>query len=335
MKITQKLLFAVLLLLGWASFASAQTSLTQTTLSAAQNVGPAAIASGIQGSSYQTTVSLASATGITQAFNGQPVTFLYIDQELEAVQTLVSGQTTIFNVLRGQQGTKAQAHASGAVVYVEVVTPQFGGFSGSGGMELTDPPAGANCTGANTLLTPWINIITGEQWVCDPNVQLPSTVTINSAWIPASNYLYMTQNAPKVVYATAAYTNATTTYSNVAGLAFFAQANRNYQVSCNLTWQVSGTVGPKYQFTGPASPTAVAINVNGPLTATTMASASVVAFSSSDTGQGGTVTTTTNFQSIVTLGLLNGTTSGTVQLQAAENGAGTLTIQPGSYCAIQ
>lgn len=156
-----------------ATSARAQTALTYTTLSAAQTTGPTGAASGVTGS-FQTTVSLASATGITQANNGQPVTFIYVDKELEGIMTVVTGQTTVFNVLRAQGGTKAAPHASGAAAMVEVVTPQFGGFSGSGGFQLTDPPAG-NCVAANTLVTPWVNIITGRQWVCD---------TVTTDWLP-------------------------------------------------------------------------------------------------------------------------------------------------------
>lgn len=159
--------------LCWANLAQAQTALTYTTLSAAQTNGPAGAASGVTGA-FQTTLSLSAATGITVAINGQPVTFVYVDKELEGIMTLVTGQTTIYNVLRAQGGTKAAPHASGAAAIVEVVSPQFSGFSGSGGLEITDPPAG-NCVAANTLATPWVNIITGRQWVCD---------TTTTDWLP-------------------------------------------------------------------------------------------------------------------------------------------------------
>ena len=86
------------LVLAMAGASFAQTSLTQTTLSAALTVGASGNYSGITGS-YQTQVSVASATGINLAFNGQPITFLYIDQELFGVLSLAPGQTTIYNVL--------------------------------------------------------------------------------------------------------------------------------------------------------------------------------------------------------------------------------------------
>lgn len=166
---------AVLVLMG--AFAFGQTSLTQTTLAAAITVGTSGAASGITGS-YTTQISLASATGVQTAFNGQPITFVYVDQELFGILTLAPGQTTIWNALRAQSGTKASAHASGVMALVETVSPQFGGFSGSGGFQGTDPAINGNCTAANTNVTPWVNIITGAQWVCS---------TITNTWAPSWN----------------------------------------------------------------------------------------------------------------------------------------------------
>jgi len=144
------------------------------------------------------------------------------------------------------------------------------------------------------------------------------------------------QNAPQVEFLTgSAYTNATTTFSNVTGLSLAVAASTNYKMTCHITWQGSAaTTGPKYQFTGPASPTAVAASALSMVTATTVTQTSATAFSSS-MPNAGTITTATNFTDLVTLAVLNGTTAGTVQLQAAANGAGTLTIQPGSYCESQ
>lgn len=144
------------------------------------------------------------------------------------------------------------------------------------------------------------------------------------------------QQPPLTVFLTgSAYTNATTTFSNVTGLAFPVAASTNYHAICRITWQGSaGTTGPKYQFTGPASPTAVAVGMNSIVTATTVITASATAFSSA-VANSGTVTTATNFTDTVDVSVLNGVNAGTVQLQAAANGAGTLTIQPGSYCTVQ
>lgn len=140
---------------------------------------------------------------------------------------------------------------------------------------------------------------------------------------------------PQHFFSTASYTNATTTFSNVTGLAFSVSASTNYHAVCRITWQGSaGTTGPKYQFTGPAAATAVTVGLNSIVTATTVIAASAVAFSSA-VANTGTVTTATNFTDTVDIGLVNGVNAGTVQLQAAANGAGTLTVANGSYCAVQ
>lgn len=142
-------------------------------------------------------------------------------------------------------------------------------------------------------------------------------------------------NPPFSMYLTSTYTNATTTFSNVTGLALPVAASQSYHLTCRITWQGSaGTTGPKYQFTGPAAPTAVVVGMNSVVTATTVINASAVAFSSA-VANTGTVTTATNFTDDIDIAVINGTTAGTVQLQAAANGAGTLTIATGSYCIAQ
>jgi hypothetical protein len=175
----KKILLGIAILFGLCGMASAQTALTQTTLASAITVGPAGGASGITGS-YSTQLSLTSATGIQVANNGQPITFVYIDQELFGVLTLVPGQTTIYNVLRAQLGTRAAAHSLGAMALIEVVSPQFGGYSGSGGFQQADPPGGngASCTAANTLAYPWVNVLTGAQWLCSAQT---------GTWTPSFN----------------------------------------------------------------------------------------------------------------------------------------------------
>jgi len=132
-----------------------------------------------------------------------------------------------------------------------------------------------------------------------------------------------------------AYTNATTSFTSVPGIAFPINASQNLTGTCAITWQGSAsTTGPKYQFTGPGSPTAVAVGLFTPVTSSTLTNVSAVAFSS-PVANANTVTATTNFTDRLTIGVVNGTTAGTVQLQAAAVGAGTLTIQPGSFCIWQ
>lgn len=139
-------------------------------------------------------------------------------------------------------------------------------------------------------------------------------------------------SSPTMAFVTPAYTNATTTFSSVPNLSFGVSAGASYVVECDIIWQGSaGTTGAKYQWTGPGSPQAVAAGATFGITATTAGTAAAVAFSSAMANTG-TITTATNFHDFVTLNLINGANAGVIQLQAAANGAGTLTIQPGSSC---
>ena len=139
-----------------------------------------------------------------------------------------------------------------------------------------------------------------------------------------------------------AYTNATTSFTSVVGgsgptLAFTANASTAYGGSCYLIYSASAsTAGPKIQFTGPAAPTAVNYSAQFQLTATpTYAdSAAASAFSTSQTA-GTAVTASTLLAVRIDFSLINGTTAGTVTLQAAANGTGTLTLEPGSRCTFQ
>lgn len=144
-----------------------------------------------------------------------------------------------------------------------------------------------------------------------------------------------TLSAPYASGVQTAYTNATTTFSNVPDLGWSVAASGQLHAVCRITWQGSATTtGPKYQVTGPASPTAVAVGVFSNVTSSTYTSGSAVAFSSA-VANAGTITATTNFTDTVDVQVQNGTTAGTVQLQEAANGAGTLTVQPGSSCIVQ
>lgn len=141
-----------------------------------------------------------------------------------------------------------------------------------------------------------------------------------------------------VAMTTTAYTNNSTGFTNVigttggGGLTLPLSAFQNFTATCRITWQGSAsTAGPKYQVTGPSSPTAVAIGLNSPITAATAENASAVAFSSA-VANAGAVTATTNFTDTLSVAVVNGANAGAIYIQAAANGSGTLTIQPGSYC---
>jgi hypothetical protein len=125
-------------------------------------------------------------------------------------------------------------------------------------------------------------------------------------------------------------------FTNVTGLAFPVAASTSYAMRCSVVWSASAvTTGPEFQITGPASPTSVAINMVSAITAITTASAATTAFSSAMNPVGAAVTSATNEMARIDLNFVNGVNAGTVQLQAAPQGVGTLTIRQGSSCVLQ
>lgn len=147
------------------------------------------------------------------------------------------------------------------------------------------------------------------------------------------------QTTPLTVYATAGYTNATTTFSNITGLSFAVAASTNYHAICYLTWDPGGatTVGPKYIWTGPASPTAVTASGSLAKTVTTSSFLSVKVASFATTLDDAVAVTASITQTdVLNIGVINGANAGTVQLQAALHSAsGTYTLANGSYCTVQ
>lgn len=224
--------------------------------------------------------------------------------------------------------TLADPGGAATIAYTNSTTAQP--MSGLGA--LTPLTAGSPALGSAAL--PWASVIFGT--AATNNVTLTSSTQAAARTINVPDYGLATQQFPGTVFLTgSAYTNATTGFTSVTGLAFPVAASTNYTAHCNIVWQGSaGTTGPKYQFTGPGSPTAVGLGMHSTVTATTFITAAAVAFSS-PVANSGTVTTATNFEDQLDLMVLNGTNAGTVQLQAAANGAGTLTIQPGSSCQVQ
>lgn len=129
----------------------------------------------------------------------------------------------------------------------------------------------------------------------------------------------------------AQYTNSTTTPSNVSGMSFFIGKGQVLTVTCHLYYQAAATGGLNVQWTGPASPTAVIYGLSNPISITGTDNDVATAYS---TLIGNVVSTaTTNFDATLSFSTTNGTTAGTIQLQAASSAAAQLQIQANSYCA--
>lgn len=150
-----------------------QNTIVQTSLSAAIT-------------SNQTTFSVASATGInapslTNQTAGSILYIVDIGQTIGEATQVTSLSGTQVSVRRGfGAGSKAVAHASGAMVLVATIPSWFAS---------TDPQG--SCTTASTFVTPVVNIQNGRQWLCSSKT---------GTWVPGwgNNYAQ-----PQVITATA------------------------------------------------------------------------------------------------------------------------------------
>lgn len=231
MKTTPKVILVAFLLSLIPNLAHAQQyTLGQTTLSAKAGAG-------------DTQIQVASATGINgYNANLQPIisssttpqSDCYIDRELVEIRS-ISG--TVAQVRRGINGTTGTAHASGAMVLcgpaVAWYTYDPGGTPTVQGVE-----AGGACTTANTLVTPWVNVRSGAQWLCS---------TITSTWVPGFGNPGVGIPNTAVASGTAAMVPSGTLF-HVTGTS--AMTSVVIPVGCNAT-----TVG-SCQFTGLCDSTA-------------------------------------------------------------------------------
>lgn len=174
----KKIAVSLVLLAGLAGFAVGQTALTQTTLSGAVS-GPALYSGTSPTISQQ--ICLASVTGISNPIlPGTPVSVIYVDREAMGVFS-VNSTTGCLVVNRGYLGTQASPHLSGQAV---LVAPVYQTTLGTGanplpsGLFQQDPPDGGTCTPGNTPTTPWVNVLTGAQWLCS---------SVTGGWVPGWN----------------------------------------------------------------------------------------------------------------------------------------------------
>lgn len=158
------------LLAGFPAVAHAQTTTTQTTLSAAQ-------ARQTSGSATQL-IQVASATGIAVG------TELYIDQEAELVTAVSAGSTTTFVVQRGYNGTRSTSHTSGQIVYAGPTA----GVTGS--PFLQQDPSFGSCSSTALLYTVYVVEPSGELWQCVASTWV--NVIDALEWVGPGNCAYST-----------------------------------------------------------------------------------------------------------------------------------------------
>ena len=163
----RKVALLFLLLAGLAGACFGQTALTQTTLSVAQT-----------STSPVPYVTLAACTGIlAPILPGTPVSVIYVGGEAEGILTWNS-TTCAGSVIRGYLGTRQAAHPSGDNVLIDIAyqtnLAQGGNPTPSGFFD-KDPPLNGACTAAATPTTPYVNVLTGAQWLCS---------TVTGTWVP-------------------------------------------------------------------------------------------------------------------------------------------------------
>lgn len=185
----------LVLLAGLAGACFGQTALTQTTISAAIN-GPSYYSG--TSANFSQTVTLAACTGIAAPIlPGTPSSIIYVDREALGV---LSWNTSTCSgvVLRGYLSTQAAPHVSGDMALFGpnyAVTLAQGGNPVPNGFFQQDPPAGGSCTPSGTPTTPWVNVLTGAQWLCG---------TISKTWIPGFvNPLTSASDVPNTAVASA------------------------------------------------------------------------------------------------------------------------------------
>ena len=167
--------FDLLMMVGPAS---AQVALTQTTLTSAVK-GPA-LYSGTSATIDQD-IFLASVAGIsTPLLPGTPVSVIFVGREAMGV-FIVNASILSVRVMRGYLGTVASPHPVGDMVLISNVystTSLYGANPVPSGFFQMDAPWGGTCIPGNTPTTPWVNVLTGAQWLCS---------SITSTWVPGWN----------------------------------------------------------------------------------------------------------------------------------------------------
>lgn len=162
----RKIASLLVLLAGLASFSFGQAALTQTTLASAIS-GPS-LYSGTS-PSLSLTVTLASCTGLAgPILPGTPSSIIYVGREAMGVFS-INSTTCVANVNRGYLSTQAAPHPSGDMVLYGpnyAVTIAQGGNIVPNGLFQQDAPYGGTCTASGTPTTPWVNVVTGAQWLC-------------------------------------------------------------------------------------------------------------------------------------------------------------------------
>lgn len=108
-----------------------------------------------------TQVCVASATGISTPTISSPGTMFFVDSA-EAMQVVGAGASSTCFMVDRHWG--AAGHNSGAILLLGPPNQFYG----------KDPKVNETCVLATTYVTPFVNIVTGDQWLCS---------TVTGTWV--------------------------------------------------------------------------------------------------------------------------------------------------------
>lgn len=263
----------------------------------------------------------------------------------------VTNNLSIFGATTSAQlaGVLSDETGSGVAVFgtsPTIVTPTIASFTNAthnhqnaaGGGTLTlSSPAFANQGTTTTVLHG--NAAGNPAFSQITNSDISANTIDVSAKLDTTHALPVVNGGTQWITLTSAYTNATTTASNITdgthNLAFSVLANTNYDFQCHLPWSGSSTTANlEVVVTGPASPTAVTIDFLNYIS-------NVSDHDEVQTSFGGTLGTASagagslNLKGDLNITLLNGANAGTVQIQGKAAGAGTITVLTSARCKMQ
>jgi hypothetical protein len=185
-----KLRFALMLVLVLVVFAAPIYCQTNTLVQTYTN--------GAISDANTTLVKVYSATGISS----DPPTILYVDRE---VMRVVSVSGTNITVRRGTDGSAATGHITGTGI-----------LAGRPDWFMTyDPPPGGSCTTANTYVTPWLNVRTGDQWLCSTVEKRWIAGFGNTKWPQGVNTAHASGTAAMVVSGPMFHISGTSTITSI------------------------------------------------------------------------------------------------------------------------
>jgi hypothetical protein len=142
-------------------------------------------------------------------------------------------------------------------------------------------------------------------------------------------------NLPETTQLTSNYTNSTTSFTPLPSFSYDPSTGHNYTISCKMFVEGSAvTAAPKFEIVGTAVLNYLVVSLSAASGVAALGNTTTNAYSTALTLGNLGATAPTFFEQDINIGFQVSTT-GAFNLNAAANGAGTLTILAGSTCSFQ